>query len=35
MHSNDENVSPGAIATIKRQIEDFDTLITRSEARDP
>ncbi len=35
MHSNDENVSLGAIATIKRQIEDFDTLITRSEARDP
>jgi len=35
MHASDVNVSQGAITTIKRQIQDFDELIARSEARDP
>ncbi len=34
LHSNDENVSAGAIAKLKQNILDFDTLIARSEARD-
>ncbi|MGH6987355.1 MAG: hypothetical protein ACRED9_11030 [Caulobacteraceae bacterium] len=34
MHSNDENVSAGAIVMIKRHIKEFDELIARSEARD-
>lgn len=35
MHSGDENVSPGAITKLKQNILDFDTLIHRSEAREP
>jgi hypothetical protein len=34
MHSNDVNVSPDAIAKLKRNIQDFDELIARSDARD-
>jgi hypothetical protein len=34
MHSGDENVSPGAVVMIKRQIKEFDELIARSEKRD-
>jgi hypothetical protein len=34
LHANDVNVSAGAIATLKRKIQDFDELIARSEARD-
>lgn len=33
MHSNDQNVSAGAIAKLKRDIIDFDELIARSVAR--
>lgn len=33
LHSNDENVSPAAIAKLKQHILDFDELIARSEAR--
>jgi hypothetical protein len=35
MHSDNENVSAGAIVMIKRHIKEFDELIVRSEARDP
>ncbi|HWE47906.1 MAG TPA: hypothetical protein VG407_17945 [Caulobacteraceae bacterium] len=35
MHSDDENVSPGAIVMIRRHIKEFDELIARSEAREP
>lgn len=35
MHSDDVDVSSGAIATLKQKILDFDTLIHRSEAREP
>ena len=34
LHANDKNVSAGAIATLKQNIQDFDELIARSEARD-
>lgn len=34
LHSNNEDVSDGAIARLKRHIQDFDELIARSEARD-
>jgi hypothetical protein len=34
MHSDNENVSSGAIIMIKRHIREFDELIARSEARD-
>jgi len=34
MHSNDLNVSDGAIVMLKRHIREFDELISRSEARD-
>ena len=34
MHSDDENVSAGAIVMIKRHIKEFDELIVRSEKRD-
>jgi hypothetical protein len=34
MHSNDENVSGGAVAKLKQNIKDFDELIARSEGRD-
>jgi hypothetical protein len=34
LHANDINVSAGAIATLKQNIQDFDELISRSEARD-
>jgi hypothetical protein len=34
LHANDVNVSAGAIATLKQNIQDFDELIARSEARD-
>ncbi len=34
LHSNDENLSASAIAKLKQNILDFDTLIARSEARD-
>jgi hypothetical protein len=33
LHSDQVNVSSGAIATLKRHIDDFDELIARSEAR--
>jgi hypothetical protein len=33
LHSDDENVSVGAILKLKRHILDFDELIARSEAR--
>ena len=33
LHSNDVNVSAEAIARLKSNIEDFDQLIARSEAR--
>jgi len=35
LHANDEDVSADAIAKLKQNILDFDTLIARSEARDP
>ena len=35
MHSDEENVSAGAIIMIKRHIKEFDELIARSEAREP
>ena len=34
MHSDEENVSSGAIVMIKRHIKEFDQLIARSEARE-
>ena len=34
MHSNEENVSAGAIVMLKRHIKEFDELIARSEKRD-
>ena len=34
MHSDNENVSAGAIVMIKRHIKQFDELIARSEARE-
>jgi hypothetical protein len=34
LHSNEVDVSSGAMATLKRHIEDFDQLISRSEARE-
>ncbi|MBV9510509.1 MAG: hypothetical protein JO303_09550 [Caulobacteraceae bacterium] len=34
LHSNSEDVSAGAIARLKRDIFDFDHLISQSEARD-
>jgi hypothetical protein len=34
IHSNDQDVSADAIAKLKQNILDFDTLISRSEARD-
>jgi hypothetical protein len=33
MHSNDVNVSAGAISKIKQNINDFDELIAQSDAR--
>ena len=33
LHANDVNVSAGAIATLKQNIQDFDELIARSDAR--
>lgn len=33
LHSDDLNVSAGAIAKLKQNILDFDTLIARSEFR--
>jgi hypothetical protein len=35
LHSEDENVSGAAISKLKRNIQDFDELISRSEAREP
>lgn len=35
LHSNEENVSDGAVSMLKRHIQEFDQLIARSEARDP
>ncbi len=35
IHSNDVDVSHGAIVKLKSHIKDFDELIARSEARDP
>jgi hypothetical protein len=35
LHSAGVDISPEAIATLKKNIHDFDTLIARSEARDP
>ncbi len=35
MHSGDLDVSPGAITKLKQNILDFDTLIHRSEMREP
>ena len=34
MHSDDVDVSAGAIVKLKQNIVDFDTLIHRSEMRD-
>jgi hypothetical protein len=34
LHANHEDVSADAIAKLKQNILDFDTLISRSEARD-
>ncbi len=34
MHSDEENVSAGAIVMLKRHIKEFDELIVRSEKRD-
>jgi len=34
LHAGDQDVSGKAIATLKQNILDFDTMITRSEARD-
>ncbi|MGH3428739.1 MAG: hypothetical protein ACRDQZ_14425 [Mycobacteriales bacterium] len=34
IHSDDVDVSAGAIVKLKRHIQDFDELIARSEARD-
>lgn len=34
LHSSDTNVSAGAIELLKQNIQDFDQLIARSEARD-
>jgi hypothetical protein len=33
LHSGGDNVSAGVIARLKREIEDFDRLIRRSENR--
>jgi hypothetical protein len=35
IHSNDQDVSASAIKKLKRNIADFDTMIFRSEAREP
>lgn len=35
LHTAGVDVSPDAIALLKKNIQDFDTLIARSEARDP
>jgi hypothetical protein len=35
MHAAGEDVSAGAILLLKKNILDFDTLIARSEQRDP
>jgi hypothetical protein len=35
MHSGEVDVSPGAITKLKQNILDFDTLIHRSEVREP
>jgi hypothetical protein len=35
MHSAGEDISVDAIALLKKNILDFDTLIARSQARDP
>jgi hypothetical protein len=35
LHSAGADISPEAIAILKKNIQDFDTLIARSEARDP
>ena len=35
MHADEENVTHGAIERLKRNIQDFDQLIARSEAREP
>lgn len=34
VHSHDENVSPAAIVTLKRNILDFDQMIERSLTRE-
>jgi hypothetical protein len=34
LHASDKNISAGAIATLKQNIQDFDELIARSEARE-
>jgi hypothetical protein len=34
LHANDVDVSANAIAKLKRNIMDFDTMISRSEARE-
>jgi hypothetical protein len=34
MHASDENISAAAITTLKQNIQDFDELIARSEARE-
>ena len=34
LHAGDKDVSAKAIATLRQNIHDFDTMITRSEARD-
>jgi len=35
IRANDADVSGDAIARLKQNIRDFDTLISRSEAREP
>jgi hypothetical protein len=35
LHANEADVSAEAIKRLKQNILDFDTLISRSEARDP
>jgi hypothetical protein len=34
LHAHDVNVSPGAIAMLKRHIAEFDEMIARSDARE-
>jgi hypothetical protein len=34
LHAGDKDVSAKAIATLKQNINDFDVMITRSEARE-